>query len=220
MGLFKSIKNALQTIKGYLEARNARKKAEELWRNANSHNYTKATADYRWIAEVGNHTYGTIDVYHYGNPSERLQIGHFCSIAAGVTFLTGGNHPLNTLSQYPFDAYFKTGVPHSTPTKGPIVVEDDVWIGMGATILSGAHIGQGAVIAAQSTVAKDVPPYAIYAGNKVVKYRFPEKYIEKLIKFDYSKLTPEDIIKNRDILGKEIDDSFFESEFYKSHLKD
>lgn len=50
-----------------------------------------------------------------------------------------------------------------------IVVEDDVWIGYDALILPGVTIGRGAVIGARSVVTKDVPPYCVYAGTKVVK---------------------------------------------------
>ena len=159
------------------------------WFQKNTHNYTKVRSVFPNIVEVGKETYGAIDVRYYGNPNEHLTIGNYCSIAADVLFLTGGNHPLDTFSQFPFDAYYNTGIKHSAPTKGSIVVGDDVWIGHGATILSGVTIGQGAVIGARSVVAKDVPPYAIYVGNKVVKYRFPPDVIEKLLKFDFSRYT-------------------------------
>jgi serine acetyltransferase len=67
--------------------------------------------------------------------------------------------------------------------KGDIIIENDVWIGATATIMSGVKISNGAVIGAGSVVTKDVPPYAIVAGNpaKVVKYRFTEEQIEKLL---------------------------------------
>jgi serine acetyltransferase len=67
--------------------------------------------------------------------------------------------------------------------KGDITVENDVWIGANSTIMSGIKIGNGAIVAAGSTVTKDVPSYAIVAGNpaKVVKYRFTEEQIEKLL---------------------------------------
>ncbi len=76
-------------------------------------------------------------------------------------------------------------------TKGDIIVDDDVWIGYGATILSGVHIGQGAVVAAGAVVSKDVPPYAIVGGvpAKVIKYRFNQEMIHELLNVDYSKLT-------------------------------
>ena len=68
--------------------------------------------------------------------------------------------------------------------KGDIIVENDVWIGAKSTIMSGIKISNGSVIAAGSTVTKDVPPYAIVAGNpgKIVKYRFYKDQIDDLLK--------------------------------------
>ncbi len=57
------------------------------------------------------------------------------------------------------------GDPDFHPEKGSLEVKDDVWIGFGAVVLSGITIGRGAVVAAGSVVTKDVPPYAIVAGN-------------------------------------------------------
>lgn len=83
-------------------------------------------------------------------------------------------------------------------SKDNITVGDDVWIGYRSTILSGVQIGQGAIVAAGSVVTKDVPPYAIVGGvpAKVIKYRFPQEVIDKLVKADYSRLTSEKISKN------------------------
>lgn len=66
--------------------------------------------------------------------------------------------------------------------KGQILIGNDVWIGDGVTILGGVRIGDGAVVAAEAVVTKDVPPYAIVGGNpaRVIKYRFPRDVIEKL----------------------------------------
>lgn len=73
-------------------------------------------------------------------------------------------------------------VKHEATSKGDIVVKDDVWIGYGSIILSGVHIGQGAVIAAGSVVSHDVPPYAIVGGvpARLIKYRFSEEMTKKL----------------------------------------
>jgi serine acetyltransferase len=68
----------------------------------------------------------------------------------------------------------------ATATKGPIVVEDDVWICYGATILSGVTIGKGSVISAGSIVAKDIPPYSIVINGEVKRTRFSETVIEKM----------------------------------------
>ena len=69
-------------------------------------------------------------------------------------------------------------------TRGDVIIGNDVWIGYGATILSGVSIGDGAAIGACSLVVKDVPPYAIVAGNpaQVIRYRFDEETIHKLLK--------------------------------------
>ena len=210
----------IKSVRNRLVNRNKEEEFRNQWRTKNSHNYTVARFEFPDIVEVGKGTYGTIDVRWYWNKDERLTIGNYCSIADDVIFMTGGNHTLQTFSQFPFGAYYDLGENHIAPTKGPIIVEDDVWIGQGAMILSGVTVGQGAVIGARSVVSKDVPPYAIYVGNRVAKYRFPEAVIEKMVKFDFSKLTSEDIVQNKNLLNTEIDATFFETDFYKQHLKD
>ena len=75
-------------------------------------------------------------------------------------------------------------------SKGDIQVDDDVWIGCNAMILSGVHIHQGAVVAAGAIVTKDVPPYGIVAGvpAKLVGYRFEEELREKLLDIDFGRI--------------------------------
>ena len=86
------------------------------------------------------------------------------------------------------------GHPHS---KGDITVENDVWIGHGSKILSGVSIGDGAIIGANSLVTRDIPPYAIAAGSpaRVIKYRFDEQTIEKLLEIRWWDFKEEEIIK-------------------------
>ena len=69
-----------------------------------------------------------------------------------------------------------------------IIVEDDVWIGYDALILSGVRIGKGSVIGARALVSKDVPPYSIYVGNDILKKRFPDSIIEKIQAIDFSSI--------------------------------
>ena len=85
------------------------------------------------------------------------------------------------------------------------MVEDEVWIGYGVTIMSGVKIGQGAIIAAGAVVTKDIPPYAIAGGvpAKVIKYRFSKDIVDELMKIDYSKLTKE-------LIAEHIDEMYFE----------
>lgn len=173
------------------------------YRKENKHNFTtiKNGCDISKIS-VGNGTYGEIDIKTYGGQNCNLKIGNFCSIANDTVFLLGGEHDYNKISTYPFKSkFFK--VPESK-NKGDIIISDDVWVGYGSTILSGVTIGQGAIIGAKSIVTKDVPPYAIWVGNKVVKYRFEENVIKELLKIDFSKMNSEFIKENIDILYENV----------------
>lgn len=156
------------------------------WRQANLDNDTelKEYSTHPYV-HVGRKTYGLIDVRTYGKTDRHLYIGNYCSIAGDVTFHLSPNHHLNRISTFPFG-----GDADNSLSKGDIVVDDDVWIGHHATILTGVHIGQGAVIAAGALVNKDVPPYAIVGGvpAKIIKYRFSEDVIDKLMNVDFSKL--------------------------------
>ena len=123
----------------------------------------------------------------------------FCFIADGVKFVTGGNHFADRLLTFPVGSIYNIGKDDGY-TKGPIIVEDDVWIATNALILSGVTIGRGAIVAAGAVVVKDVPPYAIVGGNpaKILKYRFPLEIRESLMKMDFSLLTKEYIEQNID----------------------
>jgi tetrahydrodipicolinate N-succinyltransferase len=90
--------------------------------------------------------------------------------------------------------------------KGPIVVEDDVWIGTNAVILSGVTLGRGSVVAAGAVVGKDIPPYAIVGGvpAKVIKYRFPESVVEDLMQIDFSLLDDSFIHAHKDKVTGEL----------------
>ena len=161
------------------------------WRRKNEHNLTTVS---EWCpidkVTVGKYTYGKINAHWYGSEEESLQIGHYCSIAGEVHFIMGGEHDYTRLSTYPFmEKVFHEAV--DGICRGPITVEDDVWIGFGVIILSGVTIGQGSVIAAGSIVTKDVPPYSVWIGNSVRKKRFSDKIINELVKIDYSRIEPE-----------------------------
>lgn len=69
-----------------------------------------------------------------------------------------------------------------------IVIEDDVWIGYDALIMSGITIGKGSVVGARSIVTKDIPPYSIFIGNKVVKSRFDNNIINKIRGIDFGQI--------------------------------
>lgn len=138
---------------------------------------------------MGDCTYGGLRVLTY-NKDNKLRIGKFCSIAQDVMFVLSGDHYTNHISSYPYRVWIMNEKQEGV-SKGNIIVDDDVWIGFRSTILSGVHIGQGAIVAAGSVVTKDVPPYAIVGGvpAKVLKYRFSHELIAELLKVDYGKLT-------------------------------
>ena len=154
---------------------------------------------------VGRYSYGVINALINENCSERLIIGDFCSIAPNVTFIVSSEHSYQSLSTYPFRVKI-CNFRAEAGSKGDIIVQDDVWIGFGAIICSGVTIGKGAIIAAGTVVTKDVPPYAIVGGNpaKIIKYRFSSAIIQKLMEFDFSKLTEEKIKKLQGKLYKRI----------------
>jgi acetyltransferase-like isoleucine patch superfamily enzyme len=179
---------------------------EQAWRRANAHNETTpGNVIPLSKVSIGRRTYGIINAWHWGHEEEYLRIGHFCSIGAGVDFMLGGNHPTQGISTFPFKVkYF--GHDREAVSRGPIVVGDDVWIGNRAMILSGVTIGQGAVIGAGSIVSRDVPPYAVVAGNpaRIVRNRFPPQVVAELMKLDYSRLSDEAIRRAADTIYDEI----------------
>lgn len=179
---------------------------QKKFKKINSHNQTwmKNIFDINKVI-VGKGTYGPLEVRCYGNDKEKLIIGNYCSIAHGTKFILGGEHNYKVFSTYLFKKKFNISGNESI-TKGEIILEDDVWIGENSLILSGVKIGQGAVIGAGSIVSKNIPPYAIYAGNKVIKYRFSDEIINKLLQIDFDKLDENKIRDNIDLLYTEINE--------------
>lgn len=178
------------------------------WRGLNPHNFTNAENLFEpSLVEVGDYTYGGLKVLTY-NEGEKLRIGRYCSIAQEVMFVLSADHFTDHISSYPYKVWVGGGEQEGV-SKGDIIVGDDVWIGFRSTILSGVTIGQGAVIAAGSVVTKDVPPYAIVGGvpAKVIKYRFSDEIIEKMLKIDYSRVDEKLIREHIDDLYTVVDES-------------
>lgn len=123
-----------------------------------------------------------------------LQIGRYTSISPDVTFIIDLNHDYKQVCQgRPSNIPYRR--PHLSKRKGQIIIMNDCWIGEKSTILSGVTIGNGAVVAAESVVSKDVPPYAIVAGNpaKIIGYRFEPEQIDALQLIRWWNWTPEKI---------------------------
>ena len=145
--------------------------------------------DFTYIADSEFESHVT---HHYDFIGDKLIIGKFCQIAAGVEFvMNGANHQMNAVSTFPFYTLegWKMNPPAASdmPFKGNTVIGNDVWIGQNATILPGVHIGDGAIIGANSVVGSDVEPYTIVVGNpaEVIRYRFDEELTELLLEFKW-----------------------------------
>jgi acetyltransferase-like isoleucine patch superfamily enzyme len=187
-----------------------RRKFEKTWRNRNPHNETKVGTRFfpMEIVTVGKGTYGSITIQSlYVTPNEKLTIGNYVSIAPDVTFMLGVNHQMNTVTTFPFYSKLIQRSPIDAISKGPVVIDDEVWIGTGAMIFSGVTIGKGAVVAAGSVVTKNVEPYAIVGGNpaRVIRFRFTEEVIRILKPIYLADFPLEWIKKNIDTIYKKID---------------
>lgn len=145
--------------------------------------------DFTYFSDVDFESHVTHNYDFYG---DKLIIGKFCQIAAGVSFImNGANHQMNAVSTYPFYIFqgWDEEVPKLSdlPLKGDTVVGNDVWIGQNTTILPGVHIGDGAIIGMNSVVGNDVEPYTIVAGNpaKLIRRRFDEELTELLLRLKW-----------------------------------
>ena len=186
---------------------------EGKWRKLNNHNTTflqwiPKDDDFFNVVKVGKYCYGPIRAIYSGHPNEKLLIGNFCSIGSGTTFILGSEHSYKTFTTFPFKVKC-LGEKGEALTKGPIILEDDVWVGEDVMFLSGVKVGKGAVIAARSVVVKDIPPYSIVGGNpaKVIKYRVAQGIIDKLINIDLSKFDKNLVEENLYELYQNIDEN-------------
>ena len=145
--------------------------------------------DFTYIADSEFESHVT---HHYDFIGDKLIIGKFCQIAAGVEFvMNGANHQMNAVSTFPFYTLegwnMQPPAKSDLPFKGDTVIGNDVWIGQNAIILPGVRIGDGAIIGANSVVGSDVEPYTVVVGNpaKQLRYRFDEELTELLLKFKW-----------------------------------
>lgn len=146
--------------------------------------------------------------HHYDFNGDKLIIGKFCAIARGVEFImNGANHRMCSATTYPFNIMgggWEKSAPkrEDLPLKGDTVVGNDVWFGQNVTVLPGVHIGDGAIIGANSVVTKDVPPYAVVGGNpaRLLRKRFDDGTIAYLLDLKWWDWPAEKITKNLDAL--------------------
>ena len=145
--------------------------------------------DFTYIADAEFESHVT---HFYPWSRDKLIIGKFCQIAAGVEFvMNDANHQMNAVSTFPFYTLegwdMEPPAPSDMPFKGDTVIGNDVWIGQNAVILPGVRIGDGAIIGANSVVGSDVDPYTIVVGNpaKVLRKRFDDELIDLMLRFKW-----------------------------------
>ena len=159
---------------------------KKLFPNSQTSIYTKDLLGDRY--PIGTHTYGKPKVVSWEEGGS-LEIGKYCSIGPEVTIFLGSEHRIDWVSTYPFPFFWEEArsIPGHPSTKGDVIIGNDVWIGFGVTVLSGVTVGDGAAVGARSVVTRDIPPYAIAAGNpaQVIRYRFDEGTIRKLLEIQW-----------------------------------
>ena len=144
-------------------------------------------------------------LYLFDFIGDKLIIGKFCQIASDVKFImNGANHATDGISTFPFKIFQKSwsNCQLRSVNKGNTIVGNDVWIGYAATIMPGINIGDGAIIAANSVVTKNVAPYTIVGGNpaKVIRKRFSDEQIVFLLQLAWWDWPVEKITENIDAI--------------------
>lgn len=165
--------------------------------------------DYTYYDDVnGAEEFEKHVTHHYDFLGDKLIIGKFCAIAHGIEFvMNGANHRMCSVTTYPFNI-MGNGWEKATPTlddlplKGDTIVGNDVWIGQHVVVMPGVYIGDGAIIAANSVVTKDVPAYHIVGGNpaKVIRKRFNDDLIQYMLDLKWWNWSAEKIFNNLEIL--------------------
>ena len=150
--------------------------------------------------KIGAYTYFRSDIVVSGCSA----IGRYGSIARGVR-IGAENHDLDFVSTHPFitDSDY-TGIeqlPKSRVENRVVTIGHDVWIGLGAMVLDGVNVGDGAVIAAGAVVTKDVPAYAIVGGvpARVIRYRFSEDICARLVASQWWEFDVRELLKRYDL---------------------
>lgn len=153
------------------------------------------TTENKLVSTFGKNSYCVTGIIQYSPEKEilslcHLAVGNYVSMAQIENFYLALNHDYTCVTTAPLYKYFDsmtTNLNNKMLPRYQTIIGNDVWIGNDCTILEGVYIGNGAVVGAHSVVTKDVPPYAIVAGNpaKIVKYRFSDDVIAKMQKIKW-----------------------------------
>lgn len=155
--------------------------------------------------EAGSHIVNTSFDRHsfcgYDCEIINCEVGSFCSIANNVT-IGGSQHPIEWVSTSPVfregrDSVRKKYSEHQFEGSKKTIIGHDVWIGDKALIKQGITVGTGAVIGMGTVVTKNVEPYQVVAGcpARVIRKRFDDLTIEKLLNTEWWNFTDEELYK-------------------------
>lgn len=170
--------------------------------------FTEFTELERFV-KINNCKIGKYSRLDSGCHATNLEMGNF-SMVGPDTIINLGRHPLNYITPHAIfymhgnwgwrDEWVKPLVPKFNFMPS-VKIGNDVWIGSRVTIMGGVTIGDGAVIATGAVVTKDIPPFAIAGGvpAKVIKYKFPQEIIERLLEIKWWNLPDEEITKHIDL---------------------
>lgn len=180
-----------------------------------NYSFENGCVRYLWSDET------TVDLFNpkeqFGWELDRLEIGNYVCIASGATILLGGNHNHRSdwVSVYPFPQTIQK----SFQNKGDTIIKSDAWIGMNATIMPGVTIGEGAIIAAESVVIKNIEPYTVVAGNpaKKIKNRFTDEEINLLLELRWFDWSDEEVEKAVPLIMSQNIKGLYD--YYLKHIK-
>jgi acetyltransferase-like isoleucine patch superfamily enzyme len=167
--------------------------------------YYSSVAEYASLSNVFIGEYSSIGRYA---KIVYTDIGKYCAISWDTT-INVISHPYNnlTISAFPYVPYVGNFVTERKQSYQQVTIKNDVWIGANSVIMPGVTIGNGAIIGDSAVVTKDVPDYAIVAGvpAKIIKYRFEQDIIDKLLELKWWDLDPKLIKQHIELWYGEFD---------------
>lgn len=168
---------------------------------------------------IGEHSKAFPDQLLIFGPDDTIQMGRFSGLSVGAKVLGGGEHFLDNVAMFSLKSFHFQEIEEIAKdiyAKGPTIIGNDVVIGVNALVISGVKIGDGAVVGAGSVVTKDVPPYAIVAGNpaRIIKYRFSQEQIKALLRIRWWDWTIEEIKEFKEYFYGDVD-TFISKAFEK-----
>ena len=163
------------------------------------------------LLTLGMRSYLVNGTIHFFTDIAHVLVGKYSSLGHWIDFYIGMNHDYPRLTTYPIrkvlEGNSKTNKITNESNLHQIIIGSDVWIGGDVTIMGGVHIGSGAVIGTGTMVTKDVPPYAVVVGNpmRVIKYRFDEETVARLLRIKWWHWPQEEIEKYIPLFNEDIE---------------